>query len=554
MIYLMTHPNKLAAIREISSAFIFAVKYFKEQAGKQVVYNTHERRLKDFVDRYKTIESSQMVTDLTALDDVNILKHVAKVFNKISTFRESILRVAVASYLVREIDYGRGEEIKNTYKFMNIDPNLNYIEFAGRVSQDAMINYLRQSPTYRKWITGCLMPWGHFSFQGSKLIYKWLAKGNTPLEKMTGFGLKSAILTTPSLLANLWNQGFISYLMGDEDDAQRKKLREMRLHNTIRNRFHLIVGDKVWIPQIVPDILIGTKIYSTIGNKSLQLISGEINVKQFVRDTIKEWSIAEGKSMAYLLNPLVRYGIGFFSGKDPLDGTPVYPEFNKTRLETDEQLYYAGRYFVKTMNTVFSSYVAAHDNKGLDTEKSVLEALKRFGGPQEIFGVKDITRVPRQIRETGRYNYLLNQKGTTDITAIKQEKEMEMDAKLATILRDIESDWVRTGDSYKTWVKKGGLNPYRKEMRDLFGGKINSKEAESINARLKRMAKNEKNLIKMYENRISMIGKDSELGLKFQDRIYVLKKRIAKKNADTTKAVRGASKQIEADIVETEEE
>jgi hypothetical protein len=371
---------------------------------------------------------------------------------------------------------------------------------------------------------------------------------------MTGFGLKSALLISPSLIANLWNQGFFSALMGDDDDAQKKKRREMRLHYTIRNRFHLIVGDNVWVPQIVPDILMGTKIYSILGNKIPQLISGEINTKQFARDTIKEWSISEGKSMAYLLNPLVRFSIGVFTGKDPLDGVPVYPEFNRTRLESGEQTYYAGRYFVKTMNTVFSSYVAAHDNKGMDTQNSVLEALKRFGGPKEIFGVKEITRVPRKIRETGRHNYLLNQPGTTDITAIKQEKEMEMDAKLATILRDIESDWVRTGDTYKVWRKKGGLNPYRNDMLELFGGKINSKEAESINARLKRMAKNKKNLIKMYENRISIVGKDSELGLKFQDKIYSLKKKIAKENAETTKAIRGASRQIEQEIVEPDTE
>jgi hypothetical protein len=552
--YLMTHPNKKAAIKELNPAFSFAVKYFREQAGREVVYNTHERRLKDFVDRYKTIESSQMVTDLTSLDDVNILKHIAKMFNKISTFRESILRVAVASYLVREIDYGRGEELKNTYKFMNIDPKLNYIEFAGRVSQDAMINYLRQSPTYRKWITGCLMPWGHFYFQGSKMFYKWVTKGNTPIEKMVGFSLKSALLTMPSLVANLWNQGLFSALMGDDEDAQKKKRREMRLHPTIRNRFHLIIGDKVWVPQIAPDILMGTKIYSILGNKIPQLVSGEINIKQFVRDTIKDWSLSEGKSMAYLFNPLIRFGIGVSSGKDLLDGTPVYPEFNRSRLESSQQVYYATQYFVKTMNTVFSSYVAARDKHGMDTEHSVLESLKRFAGPQEIFGVKDITIIPRIVKETGRRNYLLNQPGTVDITATKQEKEMEMDAKLSTILRDIESDWIRTGKSYKRWVKDGGLYPYKQEMKDLFGGKVNNKEAESINSRLKRMSKDEKNRIKMYENRIIMVGKDSELGREFQDKIYSLQRKIAKKNADTTKAVRGAKNQIERDIIEAEEE
>ncbi len=552
-IYMMTHPNKQKAFKEVTPAFMFAVKYFKEQAGKEVSYNSHERRLKDFVDRFKTIESSQMVTDLTALDDVNVLKHVAKMFNKVSTFRESILRVAVASYLVREIDYGRGEDIKKDYEFMHIEPSLNYIEFAGRVSQDAMINYIRQSPTYRKWISGCLLPWGHFYIQGSKLFYKWILKGNTPLERLSGFTAKSLIMSMPSVLASLWNQGFFAYLMGDEDEALKKKRQEMKLHRTIRNRFHLIFGDKVWAPQIIPDILLGSKIYSIIGNKMMQLASGEINPKQFVRDTLSEWAVTEAKSAVYLVNPLARWAVGVVEGKDPLDGVPVYPEFNRTRLETSEMYYYGARYFVKTMNTVFSSYVMSYDSKGLDTESAVKEAAKRFYGFEEIFGIKDIKRTPRRRIETGRHNYLLNRPGEVDITSLKQEKEMEMDAKLSTILREIESDWVRSGKPFKTWAREGNLVKFKPMMKDLFNGKINKMEVESINARIKRMAKDEKNIIRVLENKINTIGEDKPEAQKYKDLIYRLKLKLAVKNRETTKAVRGASEQIEKEIVEPEE-
>lgn len=551
--FITIHPNGLKALGYLPKTIEFLIKYAKYLKGTDVAFNPLEEKVKAFIEEYNIIEAGEMRADLSTIDTTKILKWTATKMSNVAMWREAILRCTNAYYIMDEVENNNTENVRKSFQFLNIDTTLSDMDYLGRVSKEIMIDYFRRSPNYQRYITNFAMPWGHFYIKGSLLWNKWMFAGDTLIKRAGGFLKKATILMIPPALANVWNYGLIG---GDEDKRKERYAIEQSLPIEVRNRFHLIIGvygDKkvVWTPQYLPDILIGTKFASIFQNKLFMLRAGEISAKQVVKDLLHDWSIAEGKSALFLLNPMVRFVGGFIDGKDPLDGSPIWSAFNTNNLTWKEMAGDLAIYFNKVLNPLLSTYVASYHKKGYDHADSFWEAVKRFGYYKDILGVREIDIKPQVLKQTGRWNDNLDQPGERDITQQLYKDVYDKISLESSYIRDITSSFTRSKMGIDEYIKSDEVKKIVNKMVDkVYNGTMTQEQYASFTKRFFNVFKDPENLIRWAENNKKEFKEGTEGYEYYSDLAYQLRLYIKQKGKGVPVTIRSEFPELMEDIIE----
>ncbi len=235
---MMQSPNPAKLLKELPTAFSYLAA--KNPIG-------HLLELDKFIKENDIIEGTYIKGELPKIrKSKNPLYYIMRKGQDFSQLRESIMRIADASYLLKEMKRGNGPKLINHFNYMDIK-KLPEREALGKVARDILVDYGWVSKTFNRFVRGFAFPFATWYFKGSALVWKYSAKhwGKALL----------AFLTLP-VLASLFN---------DRNEKTRKM--EGELPDFVQNRTHFIIGKnpdgsiKVLSLQLPQDDLIGTKIF-----------------------------------------------------------------------------------------------------------------------------------------------------------------------------------------------------------------------------------------------------------------------------------------------------
>lgn len=498
-ISLIEHPERLKLLKEVDNAFSFMVKNEAKKHGKEVQMDGHELQLEEFVNKHKTMEAGTSGSDISQFSLKNVMM---KPFNKardLSNLREAVLRVANASYLVKKFNNGEGAEIKELFGWLPINKDLDNYTFAGEASKDFHINYNRQSPQYRRYITNALIPFGHFPIHATNHFWRWHFKGKNGWQRFAHAGKAGfALLALPTLF-NLFNNGIFNALAGDKDGAEKKQEQEALLSPGMRNRIHLNVGEKTWFPQYVLDMLVGAKAYSVLGNALTQLITGEMTPDEFIKsknNIFKQWIDSEWRGVVFGLNPIVRITNGLWTGVDPVDKTLTLP-LNRKDMSDTELYSHIALYMSKCLLPIWGGYSGQYYDKSVSKIDAIKNVLKRFGGPDNIFGIREREIYPHVLVEKNKIlGYPIKKNVYGEV-----KKDTEEFEQIQKSMFDKLGQSFRTGDkSAEEWIQS---EETIKQITDIYllQPDLNEDVEESIKTRIKNIMKDIGNNINVLENK-----------------------------------------------------
>ena len=213
------------------------------------------------------------------------------------------------------------------------------------------------------------------------------------------------------------------------------------------------------MPQLVQDVLIGTKIYSVAVNEANQVVNKEKTIKEAAIDTLKDWGIKEARGIVFLTTPMVRYLTGLINDRDPYDKMPIYP-IDPKRLPTTTKLYYEAIYLGKVFIPYLSQYLGEEAlGKPADlVKKEVLDKLVGMGA----LGIYDIT--PKaQIKYFDEVSGKEKILDWDDYNKIKDLANRE-----TLILVKIEDDWVNSGLMPEEFIKTKEFENSILEIKKLW--------------------------------------------------------------------------------------
>jgi hypothetical protein len=546
----MVHPDPGRCLAHLPAAVEFLVKYAHNLKNKEVPFSPFENKVKHFIDEYNIIEAGEMRADLGQKDVSNLPKLIASKMSNFAMWREAIIRCTNAFYIMSEMENGKAEELKKRFGFLGIDQNLTTLDYMGRVGKMIMIDYFRRSPAYQRWITGFLFPWGHFYFQASQLMGKSLLKGDTIPKKAVNFIKKASLMSLPPMAFNAWNYGLLSMLGGDPEKAKELYEYEMSLTPEMRNRLHLVIGWYggklvVWTPQYLPDILIGTKFASVFSNTLYRAAAGEIGAKQLAQTMLKDWALAEGKSALFLANPVGRFAVGFVNKRDPLDGSPVFPEYDQSKLTWDESLFWSAVYFNKVCNPLLSTYITEYQKNNMTASNAMIKAFDRFGSWKDILGVREYGKRIIDVVPTDKTNLITKQPGERNITRELRGETKDLEAREAGFLREIKNDWIRSGYSPIDHLKSTDMQNKLAEMEEkIYNNTMSKKQFKSFKKRIKHIYTDPENNIKWANNLMEDSKPGSEEYKSYEDFKLAIQDKLKRKGTGIPVTIRGEKDEI----------
>jgi hypothetical protein len=397
------------------------------------------KELDKFIKDNDIVEGSYIEAELPKIRKAsNPLLYILQKSQSLSQFRESILRTANASYLLKEIKKGNGPKLMEYYSYMNLK-GLPEREALGKVAREILVDYKSTSKTFNRLVKGFIFPFGTWYLKGSGLIWSFT-------KRHWGRALL-AFLAIP-VLAAIWND-------------RSKETREMEgdLPDYMQNRTHFILGKnpdgtiKVLNLQLPQDALIGTKIFSIAVNQANLVVIGQKDVKKAAEDTLKQWGIKEAKGIAYMTNYFVRFIQGLINQRDPYDNAPIY-SMPVDKMTEKRKLYEKSLYFLKTTFPVLNAYIKDYTlGNPIDlTKKDFIDRMVGVGA----LGVNDITPDDKIFFEGKKVEW-------EDIDKLKEIYGREME-----ILDQIETEWVKSGKVPEEFIKTEEFKKSLEKMRDMY--------------------------------------------------------------------------------------
>jgi|GEM_PF-5055154 len=374
----------------------------------------------------------------------NPVASVVKFIAETSKMREAFLRVAYASYLYRRYSEGLASQTIAKHDWIYLeDLKKDPYHALGKIARDIEFDYAWASKTYDRLIRNGLFPFGTWYFKASWQFWRFFKKHAF---KTLGFTLSIPIAF------ELYNYKF-------------QKDLEMQLPDDVRDRTHLVLGKnpdgtiRIFMPQLPPDILIGSKLFSIAVGEASQYLNGEKDLKQASIDMLKRWGIREARSIEFLLNPIMRFIVGLANDKDPYDGADIYP-VNKENLTLTQLNWYRGLYFVKVMIPYLSEFAGeAMLGKPVDlVEKKIIDGLIGKG----VLGVYDID--PKQAIRVG--DKLVS---WDDYRKMKQVAGQEI-----YILSQVKDKWIDSGLTVQEFIMTEDFAKYMERLKKLWIDEVKS--------------------------------------------------------------------------------
>ena len=414
-----------------------------------------------------------LMNDIFTTMSSNKFTKVFNVLGELAQGREAWLRLTNTMYMLNEYEAGRGLDLVKKFSWLpnlseaqDLDGQWNQIKLISQIGKTFSIDYMRKSPGYSRYISGFAAPFAKFNVDGSVLANRYLIKGyqgKTPGQKMSHAMKSLGGLFVLPIVAEVGNI-IVESMMDDEYVEERRKV-EASLHPGVRQRTHFIMGKKddgSWMMWVVPnpmDMLFGTKIASQMVGLANKLRTGEVGVKQGLKDFFKDYGLSEAKWAAYVASgPFLRFGIGMFTHKDPYDGTPIARTADWSQLGSSEMAWVVGSYFTKCTIPWMASYTVNIQNKNQTISGGVLDFVKDFADIAEWIGVRwrpGRTTVPPE-------------KGYTETPSggimYTQRKEMDLieeaEGDLKNVRNDMLKDWVRSGLDPKEFIQSEEFEAY----------------------------------------------------------------------------------------------
>lgn len=596
---LMMHPNRVQYVKEIQTGLNVVTKILEERAGITVQYSPFEVKLKDFLERNGIMDAGQTYAETghrvhadpkkieAELSKLSKTKEIGRylfegkgwhrvpnALKEVSNYRESILRAANASYCLRMVESGRSVELEKQFGFLEgkFKDGETPMDRAAIIAKEYFINYNRQSPSYRKFISGLSFPFGKWYFDMSGLHARWLFKGKNAedsfVKAISGKSPKEIILgkgefAKPNLkeagrIAFEKNVGFydgklqlggipkaaaltlVSFLTSWMANYRNEDVAavERQLPEGIRQKMHMIWGVergrngeilsyKMWSPQTPEDILIGAKFFNTAADVLQRYRTKEISSWDEAGKTLlKNWFGAEARGFFNLANPMIKFLKGMYTGKDPYDGTPIIPEYRKEVLTKTEQLYYAGAFFSKCVMPLFGTYVARTEYRQEKGTEVALDMAERMTGistdmNEPLRGLLGIIGVKEMEGYQGEeYTTEAGGKAVRSRSVVREANE-RIDKPERKILRDIKSDWVKSGLYPEEFVETKDFQKHIESLKELHGDTIDV-VAKSLEKRIDNIFKDPISAQAWIKNKIAST-KDKEEKRELREMLYEAK-------------------------------
>jgi len=423
-------PEPFKVLNELPVVFNYLV---------QKKLSPYLERLDKFIKDNDIVEGTYIKGELLKIRKArNPYYYILQKSQTVSQFRESILRIANASYLLKEMRKGNAVKLIKYFSYLGLD-GLTEEQALGKIARDILVDYSWTSKTFNRWVRGFAFPFATWYFKGSSMMWKFL-------KKHWGRALIGFLLAP--VLASFFND-------------RNKKTRELEaeLPEFIQDRVHFILGEnpdgsvRVLNLQLPQDALIGTKIFSIAVNQVNLVAIGAKSLKEAAVDTIKQWGIKEAKGIAYLTNFFARFFIGLFKQKDPYDNSPIYP-MDPDKMSEKSKLHYQVLFFIKTTFPIINAYIKDYTlGKPIDvTIKDIIDKLVGLGA----LGINDIWKRDKVFYE-GK-----------EIEWEDYDKKKEMEGKKLEILDKLEDKWVASGLYPEDFIKTEEYKKSLEEMRDMY--------------------------------------------------------------------------------------
>jgi len=368
----------------------------------------------------------------------NPLLYILQKSQSFSQFRESIMRIANVSYLLKEMKKGNGPRLVKYYDYMGLK-GLSELEALGKVARDILIDYSWVSKTYNRVIRGFAFPFGLWYHKGSILMWKFTARH---------WGKALLMFLSIPIIATLFND-------------RNKKTRELEgeLPEFMQNRIHFILGEnpdgtvRVLAMQLPQDALIGTKIFSIAVNQANLVAIGEKNVREAAVDTLKQWGIKEVKGLLYLTNFFVRFIQGLIQQRDPFDNSSIY-SMDPAKMGSAQKLREQALFFIKSVVPIISIYIKDYTlGKPIDlTTKDYMDKLVGLSA----LGINDIGKRDKIYFEGKEVEW-------EDVNKLKEIYGNEL-----AILDKMESRWIASDLYPEDFIKTEEYKKTLEEMRDMY--------------------------------------------------------------------------------------
>lgn len=560
------HPDRIGIGKEVGTGLTVANKMLQERAGIKVEYEPFERRLKEFLEKYNITDAGQtyseighrthadaarLEADMTSLGKVKeVGKYLAEgkswhrvtnAMKEVSNYRESILRIANAAYILKEIEAGRSTDLEKKFGFLEnrFKDGANDYERGSIIAKEFSVNYNRQSPTYRKMISGLIFPFGKWYFDMSAMQVKWMWKGKNAedsfVKAVTGRSLKEHLMNTGEKtdknfseafrIARQKNIGFLDgkvqlgalpkaalitmlpFLMSWYANYRNDDVAEVerQLPEGLRQKFHWIynverlengaLNYKVWSPQTPADVLIGSKFFNTAADVAHRYRTGEISSwDEAGKKLVKNWFGAEARGFFNLSNPMIKFMKGIITNKDPYDGTPVFPRYRPWQeLDSGQLTYYMAAYFTKCNIPLFGTYVSRTEYRKESPGEVIFDMAERTGIPtqmneparglQSIVGIKEYEGFPGFEQETkaGGKQFISRQ--------LESELKDKYGKPETKIMMDIEDDWIKSGMTPDEFMESTKFQKSVEGLKKLHGDRIGD-VADSLEKRISNIFEN----------------------------------------------------------------
>lgn len=414
-------PNygKLAKEIPLATKYIMQYMYGKGKVDPAL------KELHNFIIDEDITRGTYIGAELPKIEKHGPISRVIKGMQNISQARESILRTAYASYLLKEVKGGNIGEIKKYFSYIDTT-GLSDMKAIGKIARDVLIDYSWASKTFNKTIRAGFMPFGLWYLKGSSLMLKY-AKAH--------WGKALIAYMLPPVIATLWN-----------DRNKETRELESRIPDFMQDRTHFILGEnpdgtvKILSLQLPQDVLIGTKGISIAINQANLAVTGQKSWEEAAVDTIKHTITREVKGVVYLTNFFIRWMQGLATQKDPFDNSPIYSmPIDQLKQNPAKLVWEQGLWALRCAMPLASAYIRSYTT-GQPMDLARKRIVENWLG-QGIIGINDYS-------EDGRL-YSNGKKITWD----QLTKKGEIYSKELTLLTNVENDWVDSGLSPQDYIK-----------------------------------------------------------------------------------------------------
>lgn len=432
-IALVQHPNPLSLLTELETSIRYLTGRIEPEYAKQ---------LDDFISKHdikQTFTKAEMMTGRKMRKPLNWLLRKSYA---VSDFRESIMRVAYASSLLRAQQRGGGDALVEAHDWIDTK-GLSTEDALGKIGREVLADYQAVSKPFRRYIRGGIAPFGTWYIKMSSTVWKWFRKH--PLKGLLIF------MALP-LAAFGYNR-------------RRKEIQELeqQLPDYIRNRTHFILGEnpdgtiRTLSLQLPQDVLIGTKIFSIVTDHANRVINDEMTPKEAALETLKTWGIREDEGVKYLLTPWIRMYSGLKTGKDPYDKAPVYRRDYRD-MTWDEKAKDISAYILKTSVPFLGATIQTYE-KGLPADVGFKKLADRLAGKGAL-GIYDINK---------KSQVVIEQNGQKVVVEFKDiENVRKISAQTYKYLGQIEDAWVASDFSLEQFITSNKISKPLSELYDIY--------------------------------------------------------------------------------------